>query len=683
MRVLNGNRLFLTLLIASFLFFVLVITYGGRLLYEKKLQAQHERVDSELQHGKEVISFFLYDISLDLQLLHGLPDIRGYGESGFRSAAYRDLVVRTLTGFMHSHHHVSRISIADLSGREVVGMSKVMNTTPAEKPDRVLREDFVRKILLPLPGQKGQISLFTEYISLGGASVQPLIRMAMPLRNARDRAMGILIMDIELMPLFELLPGGITIHDSNGQEITRKAEGGISFRKSPYHFSGSEGKQEISGRGEIHFFTLDILGGGKWIIALQDSHRELGQSLLRMLCVALLLFFLFFCMMLIISSIMMRKHRELEASQKAIIFSLANLAEWRDPETGYHLERTRNYGVILARQLLRNPRYRKVITRKFIQDLYDASPLHDIGKVGLTDSILLKEGKLTDREFEEMKNHVRIGMDILNEIMRTFRIRTSFLVMSRNITGYHHEKFDGSGYPEGRKGEEIPLEARIYALCDAYDAIRAKRPYKPPVPHTEALQRIVSSSGAHFDPDIVEAFLRCEKEFMEAYETYDMLVERKGELAGLGNRKSFGIQWNENLALGIAVIDEQHKELIDGIGALLGAIVQGKGKEEVSRTVHFLEEYVVMHFGKEEEYMLEYKYPEYASHLSQHREFMEIFVRIKGEYENRGASSELVIELNRCVVEWIIHHISKEDRVLGRFLLPRLTEKADDMKKSA
>ncbi|MFO0752498.1 MAG: bacteriohemerythrin [Thermodesulfovibrionales bacterium] len=691
MRDLRGNRLFLTLLLAAFLFFVLVISYGGRLLYEKELKAQHARVASELQHGKEVIGYFLYDLFLDLQFLQDLPDIKGFGESGFRSAAYRDRAEGVLYGFVRSHYHISRLSIIDFSGRETVGRDGLQCPAPGGEPAPTLREDFVRQALRVLVGQKEQTFLSTGIIFHDGAPPRPLIHIAMPLPSARDGEEGLLVADVELMPLLALLPKGFVIHDSSGQETTRQPDGSFAFKKSPYGFGAPEGRLKISDREELHFSTLQLLGGGTWIIALKDSHRELRQSLLRMVLAALFLFLLFFCMMFIISFIMRRKLRELDASQKAIIFSLANLAEWRDPETGYHLERTRNYGVILTRQLLRNPRYRKTITGEFIQDLYAASPLHDIGKVGLPDSILLKEGKLTDREFAEMKNHVRIGMDILDELMSTFKISTSFLVMSRNITGYHHEKFDGSGYPEGLHGEAIPLEARIYALCDAYDAIRAKRPYKPPIPHDEAIRRIVSSGGTHFDPDIVEAFLRCEKEFMEAYETYDMLLERKSELAGLGSRlgsrlssrKNLGIQWNESLSVGVAAIDFEHRELIDGIGALLRAIVQGKGKEEVSRTVQFLEEYVVMHFGREEKYMLEHEYPAYALHLARHREFIETFARIKQEYAARGASSEMVIELNRYIVEWLIHHISKEDKALGEFLLPRLTAEADDVQKSA
>jgi putative two-component system response regulator len=202
-------------------------------------------------------------------------------------------------------------------------------------------------------------------------------------------------------------------------------------------------------------------------------------------------------------------------AQKAVLFSLAGLAEWRDTETGLHLERTRNYSVILAKELRKNKKYRKVITDEFIDDLYDAASLHDIGKVGIRDSILLKEGKLTNEEFEEMKRHVIIGKQVLQDAADKFNLKQSFITMGKNICAYHHEKYNGKGYPEGLKGEEIPLEARIFALSDAYDAIRSKRPYKQGLSHTEAVKRIKADRGEHFDPDIVDAFLKCEKEFMK------------------------------------------------------------------------------------------------------------------------------------------------------------------------
>jgi len=140
--------------------------------------------------------------------------------------------------------------------------------------------------------------------------------------------------------------------------------------------------------------------------------------------------------------------------------------------------------------------------------------LHDIGKVAIPDAILLKNGKLTDIEFDEMKKHVLTGQNVLRETIEKYHLTESFLEMGMNICAYHHEKFNGKGYPEGLGGEEIPLEARIFALCDAYDAIRSKRSYKEGLSHLEAMNRIVADKNQHFDPEVVEAFLECEKKLL-------------------------------------------------------------------------------------------------------------------------------------------------------------------------
>ena len=189
------------------------------------------------------------------------------------------------------------------------------------------------------------------------------------------------------------------------------------------------------------------------------------------------------------------------------VAALTKVAELRDTETGEHLVRMRSYTQIVAEELGRHGPYAEQIDERFLEDLYRASPLHDIGKVGINDAILLKPARLTPEEFETMKQHTTIGANILDHV--AFGAPdASFLGMAAVVARFHHERFDGSGYPAGLRGTEIPLPARIVAIADAYDAITSIRPYKAPQPATAARDIIQEDSGSHFDPVVVEAFLR-------------------------------------------------------------------------------------------------------------------------------------------------------------------------------
>ncbi len=188
------------------------------------------------------------------------------------------------------------------------------------------------------------------------------------------------------------------------------------------------------------------------------------------------------------------------------VFALAQLAESRDPETGHHLERIRCYCQILAKQLALEGPYRDQVHEDFIDDLFLSSILHDIGKVGIPDSILLKPASLTEREFEIMKEHAAIGADAMDKAAGLTNFG-GFLNMAAQIARYHHERFNGTGYPEGLKGQQIPLAARIVALVDVYDALMSKRVYKPAFMPEVAKQMIINERGEHFDPVVVDAFL--------------------------------------------------------------------------------------------------------------------------------------------------------------------------------
>ena len=217
---------------------------------------------------------------------------------------------------------------------------------------------------------------------------------------------------------------------------------------------------------------------------------------------------------------------ELVATQEATILSLASLAENRDPETGGHIKRTQNYVRALAEQLRDHPRFRQYFNDENIELLYKSAPLHDIGKVGIADEILLKPGPLTAAEFEEMKKHPMLGRNAIQAAEEKLG-PNSFLRYAREIAYTHQEKWDGTGYPQQLKGEEIPVSGRLMAVADVYDALISRRCYKPPFSHDVALQIIKDGRGRHFDPDMVDAFLEVAEKFRQiAIEFADTEEER-------------------------------------------------------------------------------------------------------------------------------------------------------------
>jgi len=220
-----------------------------------------------------------------------------------------------------------------------------------------------------------------------------------------------------------------------------------------------------------------------------------------------------------------KRTREVQVVQDVTIMAMASLAETRDNETGNHIRRTQNYVRALAQKLRTHPRYAAELDEATIDMLYKSAPLHDIGKVGIPDAILLKPGKLTEEEFEIMKTHTTLGRDAILAAEKLIDTPSSFLRVAREIAHYHQEKWDSSGYPEGLSGEAIPLSARLMAVADVYDALISRRVYKPPFPHETAVAIIQKGRGNHFDPDLVDAFLEIAEEFHAIAERYSDSVE--------------------------------------------------------------------------------------------------------------------------------------------------------------
>ena len=255
--------------------------------------------------------------------------------------------------------------------------------------------------------------------------------------------------------------------------------GGVDYVTKPFQF------EEVAARVETH-------------LKFSRLQRQLEQHNLRL------------------KELVDAQVKEISDSQMSTIFAVAKLAESRDEDTGKHLERVQSYCKLIAEELLDRPGYRGKLDQQYIANLFHASPLHDIGKVGISDNVLLKPGKLTPEEFETMKSHSGLGAQTLEAVRKKYP-RNSFINMGIAIARGHHEKWNGAGYPNGQEKEDIPLCARITAIADVYDALRSKRTYKPPFEHWKSRDIIVEGSGSHFDPALVEVFTEVEIRFDEIH----------------------------------------------------------------------------------------------------------------------------------------------------------------------
>ncbi|MCX7173253.1 MAG: two-component system response regulator [Proteobacteria bacterium] len=215
-----------------------------------------------------------------------------------------------------------------------------------------------------------------------------------------------------------------------------------------------------------------------------------------------------------------RRMGENEQIQAVSIRALAHLAEIRDPETGNHILRTQNYVRLLATLLAGHPRFTGTLVEPYLEMLVRSAPLHDIGKVGVPDNILLKPGPLAPEEWVIMKTHARLGSDAIDLAERDIERPVEFLSLAKEIAHWHHERWDGSGYPDGLAGDAIPVSARIMALADVFDAIISPRVYKPPIPLEDAVAIIAAERGRQFDPDVTEAFLSNFSAFAAIAETH-------------------------------------------------------------------------------------------------------------------------------------------------------------------
>ncbi|MFH1138226.1 MAG: two-component system response regulator [Pseudomonadota bacterium] len=346
-----------------------------------------------------------------------------------------------------------------------------------------------------------------ENIDVLGAILKPYYKRSVALSGEKslriansNNAPDLILLDI-MMP------------DMDGYEVCRRLKANEATRDIPVIFvtAKSEVEDETKGfeMGGVDYIVKPI--SPPIVLARVRTHLELTQARKFLKN-----------QNEILEQKVRERTRELSLTQDVTILSLAGLAETRDNETGGHIRRTQHYVKILAEELMTHPRFVAVLDENSIELLFKSAPLHDVGKVGVPDRILLKPGKLTHEEFEEMKKHAALGRDAILKAEQGLgeHAASSFLGFAREIAYTHHEKWNGSGYPQGLSGEDIPASGRLMALADVYDALISRRIYEPPFPHRQAAAIIIEGRGTHFDPAVVDAFRECEHRFREIARQY-------------------------------------------------------------------------------------------------------------------------------------------------------------------
>ena len=516
-KLLRQNLVFILVLLLLMLIFGMLLYLGSRQIYDEEEQWRGQKTMAEVNSGKTNINNYFSDLRRDLDFTLALPELKNYYSENFTPTKKME-AEHVLTGFLEGKQFY-QITVTDSSEAEVLEVSSKSEgqlSWPSGLNNRDMHKNlFPKSIKLG----KDQVALSPVYYAtekMGSKlSRKVLMTIAMPI-IADQTIKGVVFIDLDLTDVFKILPNTqLFMQTNDGMDIFLNQDGSLDFKRLNYPLTDNSNWYSVNDMERIHYSPVSIFAQQPFILAEYHQLPLLKVTLgkLRYIFAALFLIFLSLVVYSVSTNLLIIK--KLFNTQKAIVFSLAALAEGRDQETGRHLERSRDYAVILAQQLKTHKKYRKVITDEFIDTLYYAATLHDIGKVAIPDAILLKEGKLNEAEYAEIKKHVITGKNILKETINKYKLKESFLEMGMRICAYHHEKYNGKGYPQGLKGRDIPIEARIFALCDAYDAIRSKRSYKGDRSHQEAKEKIMADINQHFDPEVVEAFLECENKFAD------------------------------------------------------------------------------------------------------------------------------------------------------------------------
>ncbi len=344
----------------------------------------------------------------------------------------------------------------------------------------------------------------------------------------------------------------------------------------------------------------------------------------------------------------------LKKAQQEIVQKLLTASEYRDDETGAHIQRMSRYALILGRAI--------GLDHDQLQLLELATPMHDIGKIGIQDGILLKPDRLDEEEFAAIKEHTIIGGSILQG-------SHPLLVASREIALTHHERWDGTGYPRGLSGTEIPLFGRICAIVDVFDALTSERPYKKSWPAEDAIQYIAENSGSQFDPSLVEAFMANIGQFLEVRSFYNHLANDSAASLGtpLPEQKvsTEFVSWKEQYSIGVPFVDKQHRFLVNIINRIHVAIEESDA-ETLAEALLDMKTYAHVHFQEEETFMEQGGYPELQSHSKQHKAFLQATETFLNELEEHPLA--IGPEAGVFLRNWLIDHIQVQDRAYATYI---------------
>lgn len=654
-------RTYALVLTGAFVICVLILAFGGRMVYVNEAASRTMQIRASLDSDAAALDEALDDVHGSSVFFADLPVFALAERDSLTRPDWRRDAVDMIRDFMRNHGKFSKVYILNAGGAVVAAVAgdDSARSGQGEGWDYLPRELMARALGA---GSGRAVYSVMERGSDDGQGSAWLVA------SAFGQAAGILVFQVPFSALMSHLSPQAYLLNLHGTVLAGSGSGGQMFEHAPAADSDGFSTFKVSDTESVNFYRISPAGSPDLILARHHTASYLKTSLIKLTVVSVAIIVLFYLSNMVVGFLSVRQFGRASATQRALIDSLAGLAERRDPITGSHLERTRNFSLLISRELRAHAGFGQVITERFLEDMHDAVPLHDIGKVAVPDNILLKPARLTPGEYDVMKTHVTVGNEILVAIMERYGTDDSFLMMARNLCTYHHEKYDGTGYPEGLKADTIPLEARIFAICDVYDALRAERPYKPGLTHERAVEIILEDRGRHFDPDVTDAFIACADQFYEIFDSYHLFDENYGRIMGMNMRDAKRLSWTDDLAVGVESIDEQHREFIRRVNSLFAATLRGEGKREVIRELDFLMTYATHHFADEEAAMRAGAYPEYEQHKALHDGFIAQLATLREGVGHEDVSSALVVRVNAQVAEWIVQHILRMDRRIGEHL---------------